>query len=241
MEEGSSLPVTDPANRGKSRRRKQLTILIACVLIATVLWFLRAFENEYTTRVDHPVVYTHMPEKMIILNTLPQRISLQVKGLGFSVLWHNWNFSKTPLTIDVRKLRSVAAKSKKGFVEYLPMDQYIGDFSAQLRDLKILAIDPDTLMFRFAARKTKTIKVVPAFLYESGSSFIPDSLVRVSPLTIEVEGPDLLIDTLRFIRTEPIKINRQRDDFSRSLDLEVPDKLIKVNPEKVIVSVGKNF
>ncbi|TSA31649.1 MAG: hypothetical protein D4R64_17745 [Porphyromonadaceae bacterium] len=153
MEDATSLPVTDPANPRKSRRRQQLTILIACVLIATALWFLRALEYEYTTRVDHPVRYINVPDKMITLNPLPQRISLEVKGLGFSILRHNWNFSKTPLTIDFKKLKTVPAKRKKGFVEYMPMNQYFNDFSTQLKDLKVLAIIPDTLMFSFAYKK----------------------------------------------------------------------------------------
>ncbi|MFA5816366.1 MAG: hypothetical protein WC865_12170 [Bacteroidales bacterium] len=239
MEDASSLPVTDPVNPGKSRRRQQLTILIACVLIATVLWFLRALENEYTTRVDHPVRYINLPDKMIILNPLPQRISLEVKGLGFSVLRHNWNFSKTPLTIDIKKLKSVPAKRKKGFVEYMPMNQYFNDFPTQLKDLKVLAIIPDTLMFRFAFKKTRNIKVIPAFVYESGSSHIPDSLVRINPDSIEVEGPDLILDTLRSIRTLPIRLNRPSASFSRSLGLEEIHNLVKIKPAKVTVSIGK--
>lgn len=239
MEEPSSLPVKDPANPGKSRRRRQLTILIACVLIAIALWFLRALENEYTTRVDHPVQYINLPDKMITINPLPQKISLEVKGLGFSVLRHNWNFSKTPLTIDFKKLNSVPAKRKKGFVEYLPMNQYFIDFSSQLKDLKVLAIIPDTLIFRFAFRKTREIRVIPALIYESGSSLIPDSLIRVNPESIEVEGPDLILDTLKYIRTLPIKIYRQGASFSRSLGLEEIHKLVKPNPAKVTVSIGK--
>ena len=239
MDEVSSLPVQDPANSGKSRRRRQFKILVACVLIATALWFLRALENEYITRVDHPVEYINMPDKMMTLNPLPQRISLEVKGLGFSVLRHNWNFSKTPLTIDIRKLLSIPAKRKKGYVDYLPMNQYFNSFSSQLKDLKVMAIFPDTLLFRFAIRKTKTIKVIPDFVYEPCESAIPDSAVRVNPDSIKVEGPDLILDTLRSIRTLPIKINRQGATLSRSLGLEEIHKLITTTPSRVTVSIGQ--
>jgi hypothetical protein len=239
MEEAFSLPAADPANPGKSRRERQLTILIACVIIAAALWFLRALENDYTTRVDHPVRYINLPEKMIALNPLPQRISLEVKGLGFSVLRHNWNFSKTPLIIDIKKLKSFPAKRKKGFIEYLPMNQYFNEFSAQLKDLKVLAIIPDSLLFRFAFKKTRMIKVVPAFVYDFGLSIIPDSLVRVDPDSVEAEGPDLILDTLRSIRTLPVKINRQGASFSRSFGLEEIHKLVKTKPTKVTVTIGK--
>ncbi len=239
MEEVTSSPVTDPAQRGKSRRRRQLKVLLFCVLIATIFWFLRAFENEYTTRVDHPVSYINLPDKMMTLNPLPQRISLEVKGLGFSILKHNWNFSKTPLVIDIKKLRSMPYRRKKGFIDYLPMYQYYNDFSTQLKDLKVLAIIPDTLMFRFAFRKTRNIKVIPVFTYESGAALIPDSLVRMTPDSISVEGPDVIIDTLRVIRTLPVKVSKHGDSFSRSLGLQEIHKMVKLNPGKVTVSIDK--
>lgn len=239
MDEASSIPVTDPANPGKSRRRQQLTILIACFLIAVALWFLRALENEYVTHVEHPVRYFNLPEKMIALNPLPQRISLEVRGLGFSVLRHNWNFSKTPLAIDLRKLKSAAGKKKKGFVEYLPLNQYYNDFTTQLKDLKVVASIPDTLVVRFAARKTRNIKVIPSFIYEPGSSIIPDSLVKIHPPTVEVEGPDLILDTIHDLRTQPIKVNRKSASFSISLGLEEIQELVTTKPAKVLVSVGK--
>ena len=119
------------------------------------------------------------------------------------------------------------------------MNQYFNEFSSQLQDLKVLAIIPDTLIFRFAFKKIRNTKVIPAFNYEPGSSLIPDSLVRVNPDSIEVEGPDLILDTLRSIRTLPIKINRQGTSFSRSFGLEDIHKLVKVNPSKVSVTIGK--
>ncbi len=238
MEEASSSPVTDPANRGKRRRRQQLKILLACVFIATVFWFLRAFENEYTTRVDHPVQYLNLPENLMTINPLPQRISLEVKGLGFSILKHNWNFSKTPLVIDIKKVRAFPVRRKKGYIDYVPMDQYFNDFSAQLKDLKVLAISPDTLMFRFAIKKTKTLKVRPVFEYESGTTPVDEHLVSVTPDSVSVEGPDLILDTLQYIKTLPVKISK-RGNFSRSLGLEDIHKVFKTNPAKVTVTISK--
>jgi len=239
MQQAPFPPVTDPGNPGKSRRRKRLSILIACVLIASALWFLRAFENEYTTRVDHPVRYINMPDKMITVNSLPQRISLEVKGLGFSVLKHNWNFSKTPLIIDIKKLRAIPNRNLKGFVEYLPMNQFLNDFSAQLKDLKVQSINPDTLMFRFAVKKTRKFKVIPNFVYDAGATILPDSLVRINPDSVLLDGPDLILDTLFTIKTLPIKVNRSGSSFIKNIGLSEIHKMVKTTPAKVSVSVKK--
>ena len=131
------------------------------------------------------------------------------------------------------------AKRKKGFIDYLPMYQYYNDFSAQLKDLKVLAIIPDTLMFRFAIKKSRTIKVKPVFTYETGSALIPDSLVRITPDSVTVEGPDLIIDTLQAIKTLPVKITKRGGAFSRSLGFEEIHSTVKINPGKVTVSIAK--
>lgn len=239
MEDSSSIPVHDPANPGKSRRRQQFSILLACVLIATALWFLRAFENTYTTRVENPVTYINLPDQMITLSPLPQRISLEVKGMGFSVLRHNWDFSKTPLIIDFKTIKSVSAKKKKGFVEYLPMNQYCEVFSTHLSGLKVLSIIPDTITFRFALLKTRKIKVIPAFENEPGASSIAVNLISITPDSVEVEGPDVILDTIQSIRTMPIKLNRQGFSPNRSMELKGIDKLVKYTPAKVSVSISK--
>jgi hypothetical protein len=119
------------------------------------------------------------------------------------------------------------------------MNQYLNDFSSQLKDLKVLAISPDTLMFRFAIKKNRIIKVIPAFEYEPGSSMVPDSLVSIDPQSIEAEGPDLFVDTIRFIRTLPVKITQHGALFSRSLGLQEVHKLVKFKPDKVNLSIGK--
>lgn len=237
MDEASSLPVADPANSRKIRRRRQFTVLTACITIAIALWFLRALENEYTTRVDHPVRFINLPDKMIPMNELPQRISLEVKGLGFSVLRHNWNFSKNPLIVDFRKLSSYRAKRKKGYVESLSMNQYLNEFSTQLKDLKVLAIFPDTLTIRLAFKKTRNIRVLPSLIYESGSLPIPDSLIRVNPESVEAEGPDLVLDTLHYLYTMPVKINRSGTPFSKTMGLTEVHQLVKTKPEKVTVTI----
>jgi hypothetical protein len=241
MEEDSSSPGIVLTNIGKNRRRQRLTVLIVCVLIATFLWFLRAFENDYSTWIDHPVNYINLPDKMITLDPLPNKVRLEVKGMGFSILRHNWNFSKTPLIIDFKKIHAPSIRRKKGFIEFLPMNQFIADFSSQLKGINVQSILPDTIRFQFAYKITRTIIVKPAFVYDSGMSEIADSLVIVTPAIIEVEGPDLILDTLQNIRTLPIKFNRQGEASNKSIGLEEIHRMVKMNPTKVNVAIDKTI
>jgi hypothetical protein len=240
MEPAPLRTVADPASRNIKKRRQQLRILAACVLIATCLWFLRAFENEFTTSVDHPVRYINVPEKMIAISPLPQRIRLEVKGLGFSILRHNWNFSKTPLIIDIKNIKAFNTVQKKGFSVHLPMNQFLGDFSTQLKDLRVLAIKPDTVIFRLAVKKTRSLPVTGAFMIDSRKVAIADSLFRISPATVEVSGPDLILDTMKQVVTEPMQLKRNGAPFTGTVALRSKDNLLKFRPEKVSVTLLEN-
>jgi hypothetical protein len=237
MEPARTFRVADPASREKIKRRQQLRILAACVLIAAALWFLRAFENEYTTFVDHPVRYINIPDKMITMSPLPEQISLEVKGLGFSILRHNWSFSKTPLVIDIRTLAPSYGSRNQGFTGHVALNPLLNVFSAQLNDLRVLAVKPDTLTLRFAVTKTRTVPVTPLFNGDSGT--LPDqgSFVGIIPASVEVTGPDLLLDTLRMVYTEPMKPKRNGEPFQGSLRLKNPDKLLKFKPESVTITI----
>lgn len=240
MEPGSSIPAAKPASTGKNRKRQPVSILVACVLIATILWFLRALENEYTTRIEHPVRYINYPEKMIAMNPLPQRISLEVKGLGFSILKHNWDISKSPLIIDFRRLRSASSKRKKGQIEYIAMTSYTSEFSTQLKDLRVITIKPDTLLFRFSEKRSLRLPVMVKLEYESGVNSISDSLIKIQPDSVTVEGPELILDTLQAVWTLPVKVNKQMLKFSRMTPLVMPHHAITLNPEEISVSYRNN-
>ena len=239
MEDTSSIPANDPVHSGSNRRRRQFTILFTCVLIATILWLLRAFENEYTTQVDNPVSYINLPDQMISLNPLPQKISLKVKGMGYSILKHNWDFRKTPLIIDFEKVRSATIKKKKGHVEYLPMNLFYDEFSMQFDDLDVLSINPDTIVFKFALVTTKKIRIAPIFENKPEGWSIPESTLHLFPDSIEVKGPDILLDTIKEIRTEPIKINKAGMITSKSLILKEIDKQITFSSSKVSFVISK--
>jgi len=241
MEEDSSSSDRALANPGKNRRRQRLTVLIVCVLIATFLWFLRAFENDYTTWIDHPVDYINLPDQMITLDPLPDKVRLEVKGLGFSILRHNWNFSKTPLVIDFKKIAIPSSRRRKGFIEYLPMNQFIADFSSQLKELNVQSIRPDTVQLKFAYKITRTVIVEPIFVYDAGMPEIADSLINITPVSIEVEGPDLILDTLKSIKTLPIKFNRQGEASNKGIGLEEIHQMVKFNPSKVNVVIEKTI
>lgn len=147
-------PESVPANPGKKRKRRQVSILLFCIMIATVLWFLRALENTYQTQINHPVRFTNLPDDYVLLHPLPNRLALDVEALGFSVLKHNWNFSKTPLTIDFKDLKPVMPRKKASFRDTVSLNGFAKNFSESLGDISVTGIQPDFLILDLAPKQS---------------------------------------------------------------------------------------
>ena len=143
----------EPGNPSRRRRRKQVAIFLFCLVIAMVLWFLRALENTYETQINHPVRFVNLPDDYVLLKPLPRRLTFEVEALGFAILKHNWNFSKTPVTIDFRELKPVMPYKKSGFRDSIGMVRFTGPISKQLGDISVKKIRPDFLVIDMAPKK----------------------------------------------------------------------------------------
>jgi hypothetical protein len=154
MTANSGNPESEPVNPGKKRKRRQVSVLLFCILIATVLWFLRALENKYETQINHPVRFTNLPDDYVLLHPLPNRVSLDVEALGFSILKHNWNFSKTPLTIDFKDLKPVMPRKKSEFRDTVSLKGFEKNFSEFFGDISVNGIHPDFLILDLSPKQT---------------------------------------------------------------------------------------
>jgi hypothetical protein len=145
--------VAEPVSHQKIKRRRQLLIMLFCITIATALWFLRALENQYQTEITHPVQYINLPENYVLLQPLPRRLTLKVEGLGFSILRHNWDFSKDPLIVDFTDIRLAIPRKAATFRDTVQMDRFIEPFSVALGDLKVTGFKQQQLFLDMAPKR----------------------------------------------------------------------------------------
>jgi len=124
-------------------------MLVVCIFIATVLWFLRALENNYTTHFAKSVEVTGLPENIALIDPVPGKVVLRVEGHGYSILRQNLKFAKTPLQINFNEIRPVLPRTAADFTEMVPTSRYISSFTSQMTDITILGITPDTLVLHF--------------------------------------------------------------------------------------------
>jgi hypothetical protein len=153
MEDQPGNQVAEQVSHQKRSRRRQVLIMLFCIIIATILWFLRALENRYQTEITHPVQYSNLPDNYVLLEPLPRRLTLEVEGLGFSILKHNWNFSKAPLMVDFKELKLTIPRKPSNFRDTIQMSRLAEPFSAALGDLKVTGFKQQQLIIDLAPKR----------------------------------------------------------------------------------------
>jgi hypothetical protein len=195
------------------RRKYQQKILLFLffVLLSTIFWVIRSLSEVYETEILYPVKYANIPENKVLINEPPDRLKLQVRAIGRTILAHKYSFFLRPLKFNVSSytMNSIGTDSCYVLTRIArePLSQELGN-------LTILDISPDTLFFRFTEVVTKKAGIkhnvanypdifARQYMINGKMAFVPDSII--------VSGPQNIIDTLKNVYTEPISLNNVTD------------------------------
>ena len=204
-------------------------MVFLCIAGATIIWLFNSLNKTYSRVINCPVHYNFNPSGFVVVSPPPERIRLNVTAGGWILLRRTLLFPKHPVQIVL---------GNPSRYHYILGPGLIRVFSDQLTDLKVVAVETDTLFFDIQARKDKNLtgKI-------NLNSIHPDDSYRlVGPVTLDpgqfkISGPEKLIDTLPDIFEIIIDRDHLDKPFSEDIPLEYPNSdLASFIPENVHVS-----
>ncbi|MGQ7869290.1 hypothetical protein [Sunxiuqinia sp. sy24] len=184
------------------KNERRLVIYLICVGIASIFWLLNALEKEYTVELSFPVRYTNMPKSKMLVNTPPKNFVLEVRSYGFTLLRYKLSMAFSPLVFNVDEIAGDLINGTQKNNYAIPSRYYRKKISDQIsNELNLTSIQPDTVHFQFDRILTQKKKVVPdVSLGFKKQHYLYDEIV-VTPDSIEVLGPESILDTLPHIKT----------------------------------------
>ena len=182
------------------------------LLISATIWLLNAMSKNYTSDIEYPMVYEDFPENKVFVGELPGHLDLQINSHGYALL--RYKLFKKPVPISFHISAFNLSRGQDSSSTYI-LTRYLKDqISRQLpSELQLLEIKPDTLHFRFADRVTRKLKIKPDFNYSIVKQFTIKDEIRLTPDSVEVTGPDLIIDTLDYILTERLDLGELTKNY----------------------------
>ena len=154
---------------------------------AAIFWFFNALNKDYDTTLGYPVDWQFDSEEYIIIDELPNRIRINVNGLGWNLLRASLGFKVKPVSI----ILSNPAANKK--IAGISLTNRVDD---ELEDLQLNYILDDTLAINIDKRGTRSFGVY----IDSANISLAENFQIVSPISfdidlLELEGPISIINS----------------------------------------------
>ena len=181
------------------------------VFLAATFWFIRSLGEEYESSIDYPVRYINFPENKVLVGEVPYKLHLTVRAKGFSIFRSKLNLDLVPLRFNV----SSFSLNSKGVDNFFVVTETVKDvLSAELKDMTILDIKPDTLFFKLTGIAVKKVPVKPVLALHNKffqQQFMLNGKIELNPDSIIISGPAIMVDSINHVNTEPFRYTNLSD------------------------------
>jgi len=204
----------------KLQFRKRILMFSVFLMISVFIWLLNALSKNYTSVIEYPLVYTDFPEDRVFVGDLPENLELRINAHGYAILRYKTFRKPVPISFKVSAF-TFNRPGQDSSRAYILTRYLIDQVSRQLDpELQLLEIKPDTLHFQFARRITRMVKIQPDFQYQLDQQFTVKDGIILEPDSVEVTGPDLILDTLRYVYTVKSDLGNLSRNFSDKVRLK---------------------
>lgn len=225
----------------KARFSRKLNVFLVCLIISVIIWLLISLSKNYSTEVEFPVEHYGFPQDRVLIDPLPQKLTLEVNSHGFELLTYKLFSRKDPVQVDMGKLRYRDRGERRK--AYLPTRELLDRLSQQFPDnTRIEDVDPDTLFVSMAPREKKKVKVLPELNVEFREQYRMAEEVEVTPSKVELSGPSTILDTTHTVRTNPLVLKDLHENQEEEVGLltdSISEK-VEAEPSKVRLRIRVN-
>jgi hypothetical protein len=228
------LPAVYKAFREKYQQR--LLLFLFFIVLSFIFWFIRALNEVYQSDITYPIKYTKFPADKILTGELPNQLKLRVEASGMNILARKLHLNVKALKFNVESF----SFQKSGNNSFYILTKQVREFIMEdMENIRILNISPDTLFFNFTSVETRKIEVRPSIKNRVNlfaKQYTLNGIISTSPDSIIATGPFTILDTLKFVNTEPVELTNLTDSVTKTYNLRKIDQL-EFNKKKIKVMI----
>jgi len=237
----TNTPDVEQAEKRHNRSHRKLVVFLVCVIISTLMWLFIELMKDYSDEVKYTLRFENVPKDLILTNSGDSTIIVGLNAQGFELLSAKYLHKNKILTIDLSKIR--IRQMGDSYAAFLSTDKLADELKKQIRISKIItSIKPDTLFFTFSEVYRKQIPVVLDFKYTLNSQYDLVDSIEFSPRMVTVSSIKPIIDTIRFVKTRPLKLNNIDTNLTVKLPLYkgINSNLIRYSNDTVTMKFKVN-
>lgn len=201
---------------------------IVALLIAVVLWVQVHGQGEGSLSMDVPLQVQGLPADMVIVNDLPDRVRITINGLQSRLKDLKGDSLFVPISAAGIVDPGVVERALKVSDIRLPVG------------LRVEKVQPDRLQLQVDRIITRAVPVRANL--ELPEAWQAES-VTVKPAQVQLTGPEVWLDALKEVATNPIRLELKPGVFEVQSGIESPsgkgirlkDAGIKIDVQGVLV------
>ncbi len=203
-----------------------LGIKLIALILAVTLYLHVFFSQEREMIFDVPITLHGVPESLIGSGDLPSSARVRFRGLGLALSKLRTDPQGARLLIEVGDLHEGLLQRPlvSGDV-LLP-----GDVGVRA----IEVIEPKELLIEFDRILVKRLAVVPNVTGRPAPGYVTAGRVTARPESVTIRGPQQLVGSFEFIRTEPVELAGLEGVSQRRVALRVPARCEATPPEVTV-------
>lgn len=189
-----------------------------------ILWFVIQMTKTYTLQSEVTINIDEVP-KHIILDSLDRKNIVTITAPGLKA-W-KYNISDHSVNVKYKQLRNDSMRV------FLSKNALVQLFSKKLDiDNTNIKIDED-LSITYRKRDFKYIPVRPDIQVQFSSGYNTVTKINVEPDSVMLTGPDNLLSSLSFLKTEKIRLKDVNKDIDIIAKIILPEDGLEVESERV--------
>ena len=182
-------------------------VFLIAYFIAISLWLLVNMSKEYSFTINVPLQVTEYDEGMAFVSEPPGKARVGVSGEG-------WN-----LLALYRSPPEISIPYHEGEVD---ISEIVQRQIATYTDISVLNVEPARISLEVEPKASARVPIRPELDVELRPQYEIVGRVRVLPDSVTVIGAQSVIDTLRSISTETLRLRNVQNSVERSVALARP-------------------
>lgn len=197
-------------------KSKRVNVFILFFSLALIFSILSKLSSDYTKTLTYTLKPINVPDEYVIVSDSLHKLNITIETYGFKYI--SYYFSSPELEVDFSNLDKI--KSYYIWIERAQLSSIVEQFDSKI---KIKAVNPDTIYFKYDTNFTKHIPVYLDEDLEFASGFDITQGFKIEPDSVKIIGPKLVLDTINEILTKPLVLKNVNKSISKVVDFEIPE------------------
>ena len=201
-------------------------VLIICLLVSTLFWFLTALNDEYRTEVEFPIEFTDIPKNYSFYGDPPDKLVATIEDAGFTIIRYRFSYVFSSLKFDVSKyFKENNTDAVDGAISLEQKALVKGIEQALISTTKIISIYPDNISISYSKLQERLLPIKVLAEITTEQQHIVNGHISTNPDSVLVIGSRVQLDQTEAIYTHPIRVHNLEDSLVRNINLQTVDGL----------------